>query len=122
MISISARRTMALGNWPVRQDEFTDAKVEPAADAARRYWVRRLFRMAWTGGDVAPLVPLLAVSDLQAQAALRSPYFGAAWADLELQSPLLRRRRVRFCDLPAEIAAAESLLQRINTTETLAAD
>jgi hypothetical protein len=41
---------------------------------------------------------------------------------LEASSLILRRRRVRFVDLPVEIAVAEALLHQLAIPETLVAD
>jgi hypothetical protein len=45
---------------------------------------------------------------------LGDSYFGAAWAEIEANSPLLPRRRVRFADLPGQIAYARELLMQHN--------
>ena len=107
----------------VRQDEFTDGQVEPASDASRRYRLRRRVRRAWSGGlaDTA-LAGDLALSWRTLAEALALRCFGAAWADLEAASPVLRRRRVRFRDLAMEITAAEALLKRLTVPDILAAD
>jgi hypothetical protein len=99
-----------------QQDEFTDDSVEPAADAYRRIDFRRRARAAWrqqavglkTGQELAVdlgiPVPLL-------EHMLRYRFFGTAWADIEAHSPFLVRRRVRFVDLPKQIAYARQLLE-----------
>ena len=38
-------------------------------------------------------------------------FSGTAWAEIEAHSPLLLRRRVRFTELPAQIAYARQLLE-----------
>jgi hypothetical protein len=106
----------------VQQDEFTDDQVEPAADAFRRYGLRQRVRRTWGGSADAALAGDLAVSRTRLAEALAHRCFGAAWAELEGASPILARRRVRFVDLPTEIAAAEALLRLLAMPETLAAD
>jgi hypothetical protein len=96
----------------VQQDEFTDDQVEPAGDAFRRYSLRGRVRRAWGGLADTALAGDLALSRRTLTDALALRCFGAAWAELEGASPVLRRRRVRFSDLVMEIAAAEALLRR----------
>lgn len=107
----------------VQQDEFTDDQVEPAYDAFRRFDLRRRARRAWMARSVDP--GLGADLDLPASVlsdALSGPYFGAAWAELESASSRLRRRRVRFADLPTETVRAQALLHRLAPLETMAAE
>jgi hypothetical protein len=95
----------------VRQDEFTDEQVEPAADGWRRYGLRRLVRQAWNDQKIArKLADSLAVTENLLHATLALPFFGVAWGKLESLSPVLFLRRVAFVDLPQEIAAAEAFL------------
>jgi GT2 family glycosyltransferase len=107
----------------VQQDEFTDDQVEPACDAFRRYDLRRRARRAWTARYVDPALaadldlPVSVLAD-----ALSRPHFGTAWAELDSASSRLQRRRVRFADLPAEIAGAHALLHRLAPLETMAAE
>ncbi len=108
----------------VRQDEFTDDGVEPAADALRRLMLRVRARLAWIAsaenrargdnalGDLGEngLAAELAVDPAWLIETLAGRYFGAGWAAIEARSPVLRRRAVRFVDLPAEIAVAARLV------------
>ena len=91
----------------IQQDEFTDIQVEPAADAFRRYGLRHRARRAWLGSEDAALAGDLLVSPARVDAALCCRWFGAAWAEIEAASPILQRRRIRFVELPNEIASAE---------------
>jgi GT2 family glycosyltransferase len=107
----------------VQQDEFTDDQVEPTSDAFRRYDLRRRARRAWMARSVDPALG----ADLNLPAwmltdALSRPCFGTAWTALETTSSRLRRRHVRFADLPAEIARAQALLHRLAPLETMAAE
>jgi hypothetical protein len=106
----------------VQQDELTDDLVEPPTDAFRRYELRNRAREAWGGSADNALALDLALSRPELAATLAGSFFGATWAELEAISPVLKRRRVRFVDLPAEIAAAEALLRRFALPEILAAD
>ena len=99
-----------------RQDEFTDANLELAVDAFRRIDFRRRVRLAWHGQRLgrSPQVALAADLGLPCatlNAMLNNPFFGAAWADIEANTPFLLRRRVRFVDLPRQIAYARQLLE-----------
>jgi len=106
----------------VQQDEFTDEQIEPARDAMRRLTLRRRTRSAWFERFADPaLAADLCVGQDTMAAALSAPFFGAAWADIESRSPVLRRAQVRFIDLPHEIAIARRLLSRL-APETMAAD
>ena len=103
-----------------QQDEFTDDSVEPAADAYRRIDFRRRARAAWREQAVGRTTGQELAIDLGIPAPLLehmlgNPFFGTAWADIEAHSPFLVRRRVRFVDLPKQIAYARQLLEP-NTT------
>jgi hypothetical protein len=97
----------------VQQDEFTDDQAEPARDAFRRFRLRHRVRRAWNGLPDTTLAADLAIAPGQLAHAVVHRCFGGAWAELEAASPVLQRRRVRFTDLPAHIAAAEALLHRL---------
>jgi len=102
----------------VRQDDFIDAAIEPAADRLRRISLRAHARTLWEGHgtDHAGLMRGMGLSAGLMRSALAAPFFGAAWARLERASPVLRPRPVRFVDLPAEIAAARALCNAVCTT------
>ena len=106
----------------IRQDEFSDDLAEPAADAFSRYALRNRVRRTWAGRSDSALATDLALSRDSVAAALAQRFFGSVWAELEALSPVLQRRRVRFVDLPHEIAAAEALLVQMAEPEILAAD
>ena len=100
-----------------QQDEFTDDSVEPAADAYRRIDFRRRARIAWRQQSVGlageqELAIDLGIAPPLLEQMLNNPFFGTAWADIEAHSPFLARRRVRFVDLPRQIAYARQLLER----------
>jgi hypothetical protein len=106
----------------IQQDEYTDGQVEPAEDAFRRYSLRYRTRRVWSGAPDAALARDLGVCRARLSACVAHRFFGSSWAELEACSPVLRRRRVRFVDLQAEIAVAGALLHEVAMPETLAAD
>jgi glycosyltransferase involved in cell wall biosynthesis len=98
-----------------QQDEFADDHLEPAGDAYRRVDFRRRVRLAWGKLRVGHSPPTdlavdLGIPDEALPHLLRNRFCGAAWSDIEAASPFLRRRRVRFADLPREISYARQLL------------
>ena len=102
-----------------QQDEFADDRLEPAVDAYRRADFRRRVRMAWQDPHIAHMTRMGLAADLGIPrevllCMLGDSYFGAAWAEIEANSPLLPRRRVRFADLPGQIAYARELLMQHN--------
>jgi GT2 family glycosyltransferase len=106
----------------IRQDIFADDQAEPAEDAFRRYALRGRVRQVWQGARDPLLAGELGVSAERLRSCLALRYFGTVWAALEARSAVLRRRRVRFTDLPGEIAAAEALLRAATVPDVLAAD
>jgi hypothetical protein len=107
----------------VQQDEFADEQAEPAADAVRRYSLRSRVRQAWLSRqDDRGLAAELGVPAALVTGAVPGPFFGAAWAELERLSPVMRRRRVRFTELSREIARAEDMLRQLAPADAMAAD
>jgi len=91
-----------------RQDQLTDETLEPTVDAFRRCLIRaRLRDVSRTGA--AALAADLMMAPAVLRDALRAPYFGAAWAAIQRESPILRRRRVAFLDLARETRQALAL-------------
>lgn len=93
-----------------RQDEFTDALIEPAIDAYRRSIAKARFRACWAGefaGDA--LAADLLVENGCVESLMASPYFGAAWDALQRASPVLQRRRVAYAALARETRQALQL-------------
>jgi hypothetical protein len=95
----------------VVQDEFIDSAIEPAADRYRRTSLRAQARALWSGSatNYQPLIEALGVEAAVIGQAFRHRHFGTAWKALERACPVLSPRRVRFSELPAQIAAAEAL-------------
>lgn len=95
----------------VRQDEFTDAMLEPAADALRRADFRRRVKAAWQRRTPDPdLAADLQIPPAMLRRLVRHRYRGSAWAEIEARSPVMRRRPVRFAELPRQIVYAEEVL------------
>jgi hypothetical protein len=100
-----------------QQDEFADVAVEPAADAYRRADFRRRVRLAWRDRRLGRLPHKELATDLGIPGELlrhmlEGWFFGTVWAEIEASSPFLVRRRVRFVELPKQIAYATQLLER----------
>jgi hypothetical protein len=100
----------------MQQDEFTDCNVEPAIDAYRRIDFRRRVRRTWRQAREMLTPPMelavdLGMPALLLQQMLRCRFFGRTWARIQLASPFLVRRRVRFAELPRQIADARQLLE-----------
>ena len=107
-----------------QQDEYTDASLEPAVDAWRRIDFRRRVRRAWRRhrAGLAPAGDLgadLGFPAARLQSMLIGRFFGAVWEEIEFRTPFLVRRRVRFAELPREIAFARQLLGGASEAEPL---
>jgi hypothetical protein len=103
-----------------RQDEFTDPGLEPSVDACRRVDFRRRVRLAWrTGMPEDGLAADLGIPETQLRDLLKSRFFGTAWAGIEQRSPFLTRRRVRFTELPRQIAYARELCEQYPVPDVL---
>jgi GT2 family glycosyltransferase len=95
-------------------DLYLDDRLEPALDCARRAASRRQLRTVFETGVGADRLAAQLIFDLDRLQALLKMSLGAAWYELEAESPILRRRRVAVADLPAEMAAAESILAALD--------
>jgi hypothetical protein len=95
-------------------DAYLDDRLEPAADCARRAASRRQLRAVLESGEgAAALAAQLEFDGARLEALLRMS-LGAAWYEVEAESPVLRRRRVAVGDLPAEVQAAEAILSALD--------
>jgi GT2 family glycosyltransferase len=95
----------------LQQDEYADDLVEPAADAWRRADFRRRLRAAWHERSFpGELAADLRFAPSRLSRILSETYFGAAWDQVQRESPVLLRRRLRFVDLPRQIELARELL------------
>jgi hypothetical protein len=98
----------------IRQDELTDAKLEPAIDAFRRAGAQarlRAVRQGRRSGNA--LARDLLIGHAEMHGILQAGFHGHAWARLQAASPVLQRRRVAFVDLPREIRIALGLRERL---------
>jgi GT2 family glycosyltransferase len=101
----------------VKQDEFAD-RVEPAWAAFHRIRMKRRFSLLWrepTEVRLYRLARFLAIAPKALLEAVSTPYFGLAWSRIERASSLLSQRRVRFVDLPREMAIARGIYSRLST-------
>jgi glycosyltransferase involved in cell wall biosynthesis len=98
-----------------QRDRWTDERLEPTVDSYRRVLARIRLRAVMQGCDsVACLAEDLLIGTGAARQALAVPHFGAAWANLQVLSPVLQRRRVEFCGLRREIRQAAELRDQLN--------
>jgi glycosyltransferase involved in cell wall biosynthesis len=101
----------------VKQDEFVDERIEPAWDAFHRLRMKRRINFLWrrpTDVRLYQLARLLAIAPKVFLEAVNAPYFGLAWSRIERASSLLSQRRVRFVDLPREMAIARGIHHRLS--------
>ncbi|HEX3402885.1 MAG TPA: glycosyltransferase family 2 protein [Acetobacteraceae bacterium] len=98
-----------------QRDEFADQSLEPATDAYRRFDFRRRVRLAWrdlrAGRTLREELAIdIGIPYASFRRMLNNHFFGATWANVESNSPCLVRRRVRFTELPSQIAYVRRLL------------
>jgi GT2 family glycosyltransferase len=96
-------------------DMFLDDRLEGAREAMLRSRLRRRARLLWAEGAADFWAVLALARDLNLPASsvrekLASPWFGAAWDDLEIASSVLRRSPVPAANVGDEIALATALL------------
>jgi glycosyltransferase involved in cell wall biosynthesis len=97
-----------------RPDIFTDARLEPTVDAYRRALAKARLRGAMLGGvDADGLAEDLLIGAAAMCRVKRAKYFGSAWAEAQLLSPVLQRRQVLFSNLDREILQALTLCDRL---------
>jgi glycosyltransferase involved in cell wall biosynthesis len=108
----------------VKQDELVDDRIEPAWAALRRLKLKRLFSVLWhepTESRLRQLAKRLAINPSVIVEGMSAPYFGLGWSQVEQASPLLSQRRVRFVDLPREMAIAQGFLRHLSSRSELTA-
>ncbi len=94
-----------------------DAELEPILVAAERAQARRQLRLARAAAnDAGLLAGRLGVTPAVARSALKAPYFGEGWTQLEAAMQSLQRHRLRPHQLPLEIARAERLLEGLRAS------
>lgn len=95
---------------------WCDETLEPVRTAtARARWRGRLRRLHAEAGlsNIRHWAPSLGLRLDEAIGPRGVASFGAAWIHIERTSPMLRRRRLRPFDLPAQIRLASSTLVRL---------
>jgi GT2 family glycosyltransferase len=91
----------------IRQDVFTDEKLEPAVDAFRRAVAQARLRAVRQGkADGISLARDLLIHPAAMNRILQARFHGQAWAEMQAASPVLQRRRVAFADLARQIRIA----------------
>ena len=97
-----------------KPDTLLDKSIEPVVDAYRRALAKSRLRAVRDGkacGD--RLANDLLIRRETLRRALVSPYFGAAWAEIERKSPVLHRRRVPFVNQAQETRQAVALIRQL---------
>jgi GT2 family glycosyltransferase len=95
-------------------DLMADDRLEPTVDALRRVMARARLRRVYRGaGGATALAADLLIGWRDFEAALRAPYFGVAWRDVQALSPVLMRRRVGFSQLARQTRQAFALLEEL---------
>ena len=103
-------------------DPYLDDRLEPAMDCARRAASRRRLREVFETGEGAPELALQLDFDLPRLHGLLKMSLGAAWYELEAESPILHRRLVALCDVASESAVAHAILaacDRVGRSDSL---
>jgi hypothetical protein len=97
-----------------QRDILTDERLEPTIDAYRRVLAKaHLRKVFFQQEDAGPLTEDLLIGTGTMRLALQTRHFGAAWANIQRLSPVLKRRRVEFASLQREISQALSLHQQL---------
>jgi hypothetical protein len=79
--------------------------------------LRKRFRLARARATCPPsLARQLRLPSRALAASLATPFLGAGWAEVEAQSPVLTRQRVRRADLTRETAAADAILASLRAS------
>jgi hypothetical protein len=99
-----------------QRDILTDERLEPTVDAYRRVLAKARLRAVVQGNEKPEaLAEDLLISPAAMRHSLRTPFFGAAWANIQRLSPVLKQRRVAFSSLQREIAQAVTLRAQLRT-------
>ncbi len=97
-------------------EAFCDEALEPFRIALRRAQWRRRLRQLWSASDLAgdeAWARALQISDSCARRAHEALTFGAAWSEIEHDSPRLARRLLPPAELPGQIKLARQALDRL---------
>lgn len=100
----------------VQQDEFTDERIESALAAFRRFQLKRRFkalREKPNEPESRLLARRLAIYPEKLGRTVHAAHFGTGWHLIEQESPILKRERIRFQDLPRETSIARRILNKL---------
>ncbi|NPD67678.1 glycosyltransferase family 2 protein [Lichenicola cladoniae] len=114
----------------IRQDEALDDNLEPAVDCLRRAKARATLHALFGSRHRAGMAGIASARSVSGSSCmalakqvglppeliarwLEEPFFGAAWARLEAESPLLIRRPVPRADLARHHEAAERIVHAL---------
>jgi hypothetical protein len=95
-------------------DPFLDERLEPAIDCARRATLRRRARHCFSDPALRDdFSRALRLDRRTLDAMFLQESFGAAWAEIEAASPVLRHRLVAVADLAEQMIRAELICARL---------
>ena len=105
----------AIARRIIKQDEWADDRLEMPQAALRRAELRSFTRAVWQSPaqGLPSLANALMLPPAQLEGFMRSPWFGAAWGNIESASPALRRVPIAMAALRDAIAEAEPILRRL---------
>ena len=107
-----------------RLDPLLDERLEFLGDAARRASLRARLHEVWRSGagssaGLAAIAGQLGLPPAEIAMLMTERHFGTAWAVIEEQSPMLRRRRVPVASLPVQTALARELIGSLRAAGAL---
>ena len=105
----------AIARRVIKQDEWADDRLEMPQAAMRRAELRCRARTVWQSPvhGLPSLASMLMLPPAQVEGLMRSPWFGAAWADIESVSPVLHRTPIAMAALRDAIIEAKPILNRL---------
>ncbi len=101
-------------------DSFLDDRLEPADDCARRADLRRRLRSCLTDPVLLrEFAEDIGMEPEWLERRVQAGSFGAVWADIEQNCPMLQRRSVAIADLPEQTARAQELCRSLRENAAL---
>jgi GT2 family glycosyltransferase len=99
-----------------KPDEILDDRLEPAAIAFKRSLLRSYLRIAWDRSEQRQsicrlLSALLELPPAYVSSVFSLPYFGQAWAEMQVRSPTLAKHRVPVAELAGQTEVAQELVE-----------